>query len=146
MCENLKGRAVKKITLAALLAAAPLCADYIVSPNDLPQNLKDFLAQNFSAQIGLIQRDKNTYDIYLSDGTEIESYLDGTWKEIEAQLTPLSFSILPQNIATILQAEYPNASLVEVKRKMTYYKIKLSNNMEISIDLNGMILKREFDD
>ncbi|TQR33000.1 hypothetical protein DMB92_03300 [Campylobacter sp. MIT 99-7217] len=138
---------MKKIFICIFLLLELAFSDFIVSPDALPQNIKDFLVQHFpDRQIGLVQRDKNTYDIYLSDGTEIECYLDGTWKDIEASYTPLSFSILPANIANIVKTEYPQAFLTEVKRKINYYKIKLSNNMELSIDFNGMVFKREFDD
>ncbi|WP_279040417.1 hypothetical protein [Campylobacter helveticus] len=48
-----------------------LKADVILSPQSLPNNIKDFLQKNFKAQIGLAQRDYNTYELALSDGTEI---------------------------------------------------------------------------
>ena len=54
--------------------------------------------------------------------------------------------ILPTNIASIIQSQYPKALLMEVERKINYYKVKLSNQMKIKIDPNGLILSQEFDD
>ena len=125
--------------------AFSLYADVIISPNTLPENIKAFIATHFKAQIGLVQMDKS-YEIYLTDGTELEFDIMGNWKEIESKISPISFLILPTNIASIIQSQYPKALLMEVERKINYYKVKLSNRMKIKIDPNGLILSQEFDD
>ena len=126
--------------------AFSLYADVIISPNSLPKNIKSFIATHFKAQIGLAQMDTKSYEIYLTDGTELEFDIMGNWKEIESKINPISFLILPTNIASIIQSQYPKALLMEVERKINYYKAKLSNQMKIKIDLNGLILSQEFDD
>lgn len=134
-------------TLAVLaLTAALLNADMIIAPNSLPQNIQNFIATHFKAQIGLVEMDRKSYEIYLTDGTELEFDLMGNWIEIESEFVPVDFGVLPPNVASIVKAQHPNATLLEVKRKMSYYKIKLSNKMKIYIDANGTILRQEFDD
>ena len=134
-------------TLAVLaLTAALLNADMIIAPNSLPQNIQNFIATHFKAQIGLVEMDRKSYEIYLTDGTELEFDLMGNWIEIESEFVPVDFGVLPPNVASIIKAQHPNATLLEVKRKMSYYKIKLSNKMKIYIDANGTILRQEFDD
>ena len=123
-----------------------LKADVILSPQSLPNNIKDFLQKNFKTQIGLAQRDKNTYEIALSDGTELEFDIMGEWKEIEARGTAISYEVLPPNIASILKNEFKNTTIKELERKINYYKVKFYNNLEVIIDFNGTILRREFDD
>lgn len=122
-----------------------LLADSIISPDSLPSLSKEFLQKNFNAQIGLVQVDKDVYEVHLSDGTEIEFSTDGSWKEIESKGNPLSFGILPRNLADIVKNEFPNAFMLEVKKKINYYKIKLNNGLKIRIDPNGTILRRKFD-
>lgn len=118
----------------------------IIAPNSLPQNIQNFIATHFKAQIGLVEMDRKSYEIYLTDGTELEFDLMGNWIEIESEFAPVDFGVLPPNVANIIKAQHPNATLLEVKRKMSYYKIKLSNKMKIYIDANGTILRQEFDD
>ena len=142
-----KGFEMLRKTLAVLaLTAALLNADMIIAPNSLPQNIQNFIATHFKAQIGLVEMDRKSYEIYLTDGTELEFDLMGNWKEIESEFVPVDFGVLPPNVANIIKAQHPNATLLEVKRKMSYYKIKLSNKMKIYIDANGTILRQEFDD
>ena len=135
-----------KTLVVLALTAALLNADMIIAPNSLPQNIQNFIATHFKAQIGLVEMDRKSYEIYLTDGTELEFDLMGNWTEIESKLAPVDFRVLPPNVASIIKAQHPNASLLEVKRKMSYYKIKLSNKMKIYIDANGTILRQEFDD
>lgn len=142
-----KGFEMLHKTLAVLaLTAALLNADMIIAPNSLPQNIQNFIATHFKAQIGLVEMDRKSYEIYLTDGTELEFDLMGNWIEIESEFVPVDFGVLPPNVASIIKAQHPNATLLEVKRKMSYYKIKLSNKMKIYIDANGTILRQEFDD
>nr|WP_238386879.1 PepSY-like domain-containing protein [Campylobacter sp. MIT 19-121] len=121
-------------------------ADLIISPDSLPENTKQFLSTNFKAQVGMAQRDGNSFEVYLTDGTELEFDIMGNWKEISSKFTPINFSILPANIAAIIQNQFPNTFLLEAERKINYYKIKLSNRLELKIDANGTILSQEFDD
>lgn len=142
-----KGFEMLHKTLAVLaLTAALLNADMIIAPNSLPQNIQNFITTHFKAQIGLVEMDRKSYEIYLTDGTELEFDLIGNWIEIESEFAPVDFGVLPPNVANIIKAQHPNATLLEVKRKMSYYKIKLSNKMKIYIDANGTILRQEFDD
>ncbi len=136
---------LKKFFLVLFLSLM-LFADFIISPDSLPPRAKDFLQENFSAQIGVVQVDKSSYEVYLSDGTELEFDMDGSWREIESKFTPLNFSILPPIIADIIKNTYANAVMFEIKKKINYYKIEFNNNLKIIIDFNGTILHQEIDD
>ncbi|WP_260604814.1 MULTISPECIES: PepSY-like domain-containing protein [unclassified Campylobacter] len=136
----------KKFVLAFFFLCLLAKADLIISPDSLPENTKQFLSTNFKAQVGMAQRDGNSFEVYLTDGTELEFDIMGNWKEISSKFTPINFSILPANIAAIIQNQFPNTFLLEAERKINYYKIKLSNRLELKIDANGTILSQEFDD
>lgn len=137
---------MKKALFALIFTLCVSQADMIISPNALPENIKSFIKTHFKAQIGLVEMDRKSYEIYLTDGTELEFDFMGNWKEIESKITPISFSVLPENIAIIVQNLFPSAVLIEVEHKINYYKIKLSNRIKLRIDFNGTILRQEFDD
>ncbi|TKX31204.1 PepSY-like domain-containing protein [Campylobacter aviculae] len=122
-----------------------LNADIIISPDSLPSISKEFIEKNFKAPIGIVQRDKNSYEVYLSDGIEIEFEIDGTWKEIESKLNPFEFDFLPSNISNIIKNQFPNVKAREIERKINHYKIKLTNGLKIYIDFNGTILHKNLD-
>ncbi|MBZ7944636.1 PepSY-like domain-containing protein [Campylobacter sp. RM10532] len=122
-----------------------LNADIIISPDNLPDNIKTFIKKNFNASIGIVQKDRNSYEVYLSNGLELEFESDGTWKEIESKLDPFDFNFLPSNIIDIIKNKFPNIKAREIERKINYYKIKLSNGIKIYIDFNGTILHKGLD-
>lgn len=135
-----------RFVLLFSLLVLSLKADMIMSPDALPKNTREFISSNFKAPISLVQVDDSTYEVYLSDGSEFEFDISGNFKEVKSKFTPISPSILPANIATIITHEYPNAHIVKIERKILYYEIKLSNQLELKIDTNGTVLSREFDD
>lgn len=135
---------LKKI-IFCVLTLAFLNADIIVSADALPENIKQFIASNFNAQVGLVQQDSDEYEIYLSDGTELEFDIVGNYKEIKNDMKPLSLSVLPINIANIVQSQFSGAFLRKVKRKFSYYELEFSNSLEVKIDPNGTILSQKFD-
>ena len=135
---------LKKI-IFCVLTLAFLNADIIVSADALPENIKQFIASNFNAQVGLVQQDSDEYEIYLSDGTELEFDIVGNYKEIKNDMKPLSLSVLPINIASIVQSQFSGAFLRKVKRKFSYYELEFSISLEVKIDPNGTILSQKFD-
>ena len=135
-----------KVKILAIILYISLNADIIISADNLPDNSKKFLEHNFKASIGIVQKDRNSYEVYLSDGTELEFDINGYWKEIENKTHPFSLDFLPQNLVSIITSEFPNAKAKEIERKINHYKIKLNNGIKIHIDFNGAILHKEMDD
>lgn len=135
---------IKFLSIVTFLSLS-LNADIIISAENLPNISKEFLQHNFKAPIGIVQKDKNSYEVYLSDGTELEFDTDGIWKEIENKAIPFSLDFLPQNLANIIKNEFPNVKAREIERKINHCKIKFDNGVKILIDFNGTILYKKID-
>ena len=123
-----------------------LNADIIISFDQLPASSKEFLSKYFKAEVGLVQKDKNSYEVYLSDGSELEFEIDGSWHEVENKANPFELDFLPPNLSAIIKNEFPNTKAIEIEKKISYYKIKLTNGVKIYMDFNGTILKKKIDD
>ncbi|EAI6465097.1 hypothetical protein CA494_03930 [Campylobacter coli] len=134
-----------KLGLAALLGATVLFArDIIVPASELPRNAQDFISKNFkTAQIALVKKDIDSYDVTLNDGTEIDFIITGEWKEVDGKYKTLPNSILP-NIMPKISAS-SNAQIIEVSREISGYKFELSNQLKIYTDAQGNILGQKFD-
>ncbi|ENA8810191.1 PepSY-like domain-containing protein [Campylobacter coli] len=134
-----------KLGLAALLGATVLLAkDMVVPASELPNNAKEFISKNFkTAQIGLVKKDIDSYDVILNDGTEIDFMINGEWKEVDGKYKALPNSILP-NIMPKISAS-SNAQIIEVSREINGYKFELSNQLKIYTDAQGNILGQKFD-
>ena len=134
-----------KLGLAALLGATVLFArDIIVPASELPRNAQDFISKNFkTAQIALVKKDIDSYDVTLNDGTEIDFIITGEWKDVDGKYKALPNSILP-NIMPKVSAS-SNAQIIEVSREINGYKFELSNQLKIYTDAQGNILGQKFD-
>ncbi|EFB0579150.1 hypothetical protein HGD15_001308 [Campylobacter coli] len=134
-----------KLTLLALLGTTVLLAkDMVVPASELPNNAKEFISKNFkTAQIGLVKKDIDSYDVTLNDGTEIDFIITGEWKDVDGKYKALPNSILP-NIMPKISAS-SNAQIIEVSREINGYKFELSNQLKIYTDAQGNILGQKFD-
>ncbi|EAL8814850.1 hypothetical protein FI493_07720 [Campylobacter coli] len=134
-----------KLGLAALLGATVLFArDIIVPASELSRNAQDFISKNFkTAQIALVKKDIDSYDVTLNDGTEIDFIITGEWKDVDGKYKALPNSILP-NIMPKISAS-SNAQIIEVSREINGYKFELSNQLKIYTDTQGNILGQKFD-
>lgn len=134
-----------KLGLAALLGATVLFArDMVVPVSELPKNAQDFIFKNFrTAQIALVKKDIDSYDVTLNDGTEIDFIINGEWKDVDGKYKALPNTILP-NIMPKISAS-SNAQIIEVSREINGYKFELSNQLKIYTDAQGNILGQKFD-
>ncbi|EDP6564741.1 hypothetical protein FVY30_08960 [Campylobacter jejuni] len=133
-----------KLTLLALLGTTVLLAkDMVVPASELPNNAKEFISKNFkTAQIGLVKKDIDSYDVILNDGTEIDFMINGEWKEVDGKYKALPHTILPN---VMKKVSTPNAQILEVDKEINGYKFKFNNNMEVYTDMQGNILGQKLD-
>ncbi len=137
---------MKKIILTlvvTLFAFAAFANDMPIQPNQLPANAHSFVASKFAgATIVAAKKDRDSYEAALSNGTKIDFALNGEWDSIE------SYSVLPAGILPAPVEAAANAqggNIVKIDRDFGYFEVKLQNNVELKIDNNGNILKREID-
>ncbi|NDJ26969.1 hypothetical protein DMB95_02990 [Campylobacter sp. MIT 12-8780] len=137
-----------KLILASLTCGASfLLADMVVAPNTLPANAQGFIKQNFpAAQIMLVKRDLDSFDVTLNDGTEIDFNINGQWTSVDGKYKAIPTGFLGQAIVSKVRAAQPNAVIIDVDRKIGGFKFKLNNMMEVYTDMNGNVLGQQFDD
>ncbi|MBW5389706.1 PepSY-like domain-containing protein [Brachyspira hampsonii] len=114
-----------------------------ITPSKLPENIRRFIASNYSkAKIVYIDIRKEQYEIKLSNGIYINFDKNGAWNYISSD-DKLSENILPKNIASKIKSimkKYNNAYIFEVSKRMEFYKIRLTNSLEICIRNNGQLI------
>ncbi|WP_291951774.1 PepSY-like domain-containing protein [Campylobacter sp.] len=137
-----------KLALAALaLASITFAKDMVVGIDALPKNSKTFIKQYFSnTNIALIKQDVDGFDVYLDNGTELEFFTNGDWKEIDAKYRPIDTSFLNPNILKTIKKMHPNTSVIKVEKEIQGFKFKLNNMTEIYTDTNGNFLGQKLDD
>ena len=119
---------------------------YGVQLSSIPQNAQNFIKQHFpNIQVSYIERDWDDIEVYLADGTQIEFFPNGDWKEVKCYMN-MPASILPANVMATIQRTYPQAAIIKIEKQFTIFEVKLNNMMELYIDANGQLLGQKFDD
>ncbi|WP_295155363.1 PepSY-like domain-containing protein [uncultured Brachyspira sp.] len=114
-----------------------------ITPSKLPQNIRKFIEDNYrNTKIVYIDKFKDQYEIKLSNGIHINFDKNGIWNYISSD-DRLSVNILPKIIASRLKnimKKYNNAHIFEINKRIEFYRVKLTNSLEICIRNNGQLI------
>ena len=141
---------IKKLLIISLilgLSSSMVFADWIVPVTALPQKSRAFINSTFpGVQIWKVERDGGKFEVKLSNGVDIDFYMNGDWKDIDGEWVTIPFSVLPATVANTVKQTYPQAAIIKVEKEWGNYKIKLNNFMELYITANGQLIGQKFDD
>lgn len=126
--------------------------EIVISVKDLPQVSQEFLSVHFpGAEVRLVEKDNDSYDVYLSNGFEIDFYLSGEWDSVDgiSQAIPESvLKLVPENIPTDVATRYPNSVIVEVNKEViagifSGYEVTLNHKdgVELKYDKEGNFVR-----
>ncbi|ADG72757.1 PepSY-like domain-containing protein [Brachyspira murdochii] len=138
---------LKIILTVIIISSSSLFADWVVSPESLPNNAKQFISQAFpDAQIWYVESDDGKYEVELSNGIKIDFLYNGDWVEIDAEYIGIPYNVFPANVANTIRNTYPNTVIISAEKKWGTYEIKLNNMMELYISSDGQLIGQKFDD
>lgn len=119
---------------------------YGVQLSSIPQNAQNFIKQHFpNIKVTFIERDWEDIEVYLENGTQIDFFPNGDWKEVKCYGN-MPNTILPANVMNTIKRTYPNAAIIKIEKQFTIFEIKLNNMMELYVDNNGQLLGQKWDD
>lgn len=106
----------------------------------LPEAITTFIKQQFpNATIAGIEPDYEhgglEYDVYLSDGTQIDFDANQQWEKVESRAVPAYF--IPKAIATYVSSNYQNMAITKIKKEYNTYEVELVNGMDLVFDRSG---------
>ena len=141
----------KAIFTIILLAAALFTAtaaqdhDYAIPFEQLPAVSQTFVSTHFpKAQVAYCLRDSHSFEARLSDASEIEFNLDGSWKEVDCKYRERPSSViglLPATIPSYVKTNFPNAVITKVSSKFWGYELELNNGLDLEFATDGRFLK-----
>ncbi len=134
------------VLYAALAIAVSASAnDRPIRYDQLPARAKNFIEAYFPTHsFSFAKYDNsigdNNYDVFFSDGTQIEFNRRGEWRQIDCKRgSMIPTALFPSSIATYLSQNYPTQNIVEAERDNYHWELKLSNGIEFSFDRHGHI-------
>ena len=137
--------------LASLLLSACTAEAFTderpISPERLPAAAKTFIQQNFpDATISYAEKDGRlinvSYEVWLSNGTEIEFRGNGEWDNVDCRPNAVPEALVPAAIVQYVQTNYPGNLIVKIDKEHFGWEIELSQfHLELQFSSNGTFLR-----
>ena len=110
----------------------------------LPEVITTFVKQHFpNASIVGVEPDYDNggleYDVYLSDGTQIDFDANHQWDQVESMRGVPAFFI-PKAISSYVRGSYQNMVITKVNKEYHGYEIELSNGLDLNFDRSGRFM------
>lgn len=141
------------LTLCLLLFGALIglqsCDDEkTITFDKLPQTARQFIGTYFPDQtVNRTRQEKDngiiSYEVRLSDGTEIDFDADGEWQHVDRPFGIVPDGIVPPTILSDLAGRYPEARIHEIEKEPGGYEIGIGNGMELYYTAEGVFIREE---
>ncbi len=134
------------LLIAVLGVALTSCdndKDEPIPSSQLPAKANEFITQFFpSEKIYSAQKDKDKYEVTLSNGTEIEFDKDGEWIDVDAangKTLPSGF--YPVEIDNYLAENFAGQGISEITKVKRGYEVELITTTEILFGPDGSFIE-----
>jgi hypothetical protein len=124
------------------------CDDKLADESALPATARTFLQTHFpGVEVSLVEKDFDSYDVYLSNGFEVEFTKSGVWDEVKNHATGVPSSILtliPEKINEYVAANYPGQLITGVNKERYGFDIDLNNGIEMEFNADGSFRRIDY--
>ncbi len=118
-----------------------LADDKPIPVEKLPEPAKAFVQENFpDLKIIYAEKDWNSYECRLSDGTKIEFNKKGAWKKIDRNTAPVPASVIPEAIQEYVKTSFPDCIITKIDRERYGFDIELSNDIDLKFNHQGALI------
>lgn len=126
---------------STMAQAQPNATAPAATAQGLPDAITAFIKQNFpNATIAGVEPDQEhgglEYDVYLSDGTQLDFDANNQWEKVECMKGVPAFFV-PKAIATYVKGNYQNLAITKINKEHYGYDIELANGLELKFDRSG---------
>jgi Putative beta-lactamase-inhibitor-like, PepSY-like len=139
-----------KIIFAVLLLfmAMTAIAQKRISVADLPPGANEFIAKHFpKAIVSKAKKDwehgEKGFEVILSDGTEVEFWKDGSWREIDGRGKPIPTAFIAPSIVEYVNKNYPNHKITHIDYGHKDVDVDLTGKIDLEFTKDGQFLKAD---
>ncbi|QDW20457.1 PepSY-like domain-containing protein [Flavobacterium sp. KBS0721] len=121
-----------------------------IEVTELPKPAQDFLKKHFSnREIDVVKKDaehgEKGYEVKLKDGTEIEFWKDGSYREVDGGKKPIPTTFIPASVKDYVSKNHPNEKITHIDYGHKDLDVDLTNNIDLEFTKEGKILKDKKD-
>lgn len=138
---------VLSLLVMALVAVQFVFADDVITQdvNQLPLTARNFINQYFTKpQVAHIKIEtdilKNkTYEVLLTNRTEIEFNSEGNWTEVDCKKSAVPAALIPVSVKEYVQQNFPRESITKIERKGGV-EVELTNDYTLKFNKKGQFV------
>ena len=117
-----------------------------IETTELPKPAQEFLQKYFSnTTIDIAQKDaehgEKGYEVKLKDGTEVEFWKDGSYREVDGDDKPIPTEFIPASVKDYVDKNYPNEKITHIDYGHKDLDVDLTNDIDLEFTKEGKILK-----
>jgi hypothetical protein len=136
----------KIITGLIFILALSVTAQKKIETSELPKESQQFLKQYFShTSVDIAKKDaehgEKGYEVILKDGTEVEFWKDGSYREVDGEDKPIPTGFISKEVKEYVSKHYPNEKITHIDYGHKDLDVDLTNNIDLEFTKDGKILK-----
>lgn len=137
-----------------IIILAAVLLGFVVSANaqkrieiaELPEAAQEFLKKYFSyTSVDIVKKDaehgEKGYEVKLKDGTEVEFWKDGSYREVDGGKKPIPTAFIPKPVKEYVAKNYPNEKITHIDYGHKDLDVDLTNNIDLEFTKEGKIIK-----
>lgn len=134
------------VAVALLMVTVSVSAQKKIEATELPKPAQEFLKKHFShTLVEKVQKDpehgEKGYEVKLKDGTEVEFWKDGSYREVDGGDHAIPTDFIPDNIKTYVVKNHPNEKITHIDYGHKDLDVDLTNKIDLEFTKDGKILK-----
>lgn len=141
-----------RITFATVLLGFAISANAQkkIAVTELPQPAQDFLKKHFShTTIDVAKKDaehgEKGYEVKLKDGTEVEFWKDGSYREVDGGDQPIPTAFIPAAVKDYVAKNYPNEKITHIDYGHKDLDVDLTNKIDLEFTKEEKLIKGKKD-
>ncbi len=125
-----------------MVSNVALADDRPIPVEQLPASAKTFVTNNFQGKkILYAEKDWNSYECRLDDGTKINFTSKGEWKQVDCHgMSAVPAVLVPEAIKQYVETNFSNCMITKIDKEHHGYDIELSNDLELRFNHQGMLV------
>ena len=131
------------IALLSMMVTSVVFADDKPIPVEkLPAAARTFVDTNFPGKkILYAEKDWNSYECRLDDGTKIDFTSKGEWKQVDCHgMSAVPAVLVPEAIKQYVETNFSNCMITKIDKERHGYDIELSNDLELRFNHQGALI------
>lgn len=115
-----------------------------IEASELPAPAQNFISRTFPGEnIGYVERDGDTFEVFLANGVEVDFDAAGNWIEINGRSSGLPASALSAAPARAVNYARQNfdSPIVEIERESYGFDLYLANGTTLEFGPSGNFLR-----